>query len=335
MKYTFLFSLIALSLSINAQPVITAADLMPVVGTSYAGDSVMYVNVSGFSGPNQTWDLSNVTPIGSPYNYQWVNPNSALGAANFPDANAAITVESVSFFHNIQTDKYEDIGHYLFAEGTELIETFSNPSTRFGLPLSYNSSGTDAYVSTTSIGDLFEINSTGTTTWDVIGHGSLSLPTGTFTEVLLVHVVDSSVDSQSFGGISIETNVLDDVYLFYKAGYPMPLVVFESITITDMFGSQTTQGGLVFSVTNEIPELSNSNKISLFPNPTTDMLTVSFVNIQPYRLDVVSLTGEVVMKTFINEFPKSSIDLSELPAGTYLLRAIGNKGTAIERFIKL
>ncbi|MBI1268209.1 MAG: T9SS type A sorting domain-containing protein [Cryomorphaceae bacterium] len=335
MKNILLFSFLSLSAVALAQPVITAADLTPTPGTNQIGDSVMFVDVSGMTGPNQTWDLSDLTPIGPSYNYSWINPNSGPGAANFSGANAAMTVEIVSFYSKISSDKYESVGYYINVDGTEVIETYSNPSTRFGLPLSYNASGNDTYASTTSFGGLFDITSSGSTNWNVVGYGTLNLPTGSFNNVLLVHVVDSSEDTQSFGGIEISTNITDDVYLFYKAGYPLPLAVFETITITDITGSETTQGGLVFSITVDVDDLSNTNKISIYPNPTSDVLTVSFNNMQPYRLDVVSLTGEVVKTIRVNNLQNELIDVSDLSEGMYIIRAVGEKGTIVDRFMKL
>lgn len=335
MKNFLLFSFISLGTAAMAQPVISAADLLPSTGTTQIGDSVMYVDVSGMTGPNQSWDLSNVIPIGPSYTYSWVNPNSAPGASNFAGANAVLTVEIVSLFSNISASKYEDYGYYIDVQGTEIIETFSNPSTRFGLPLTYNSSGSDTYASSTSFGGLFDITTSGSTNWNVVGYGSLTLPSGTFNNVLLVHVVDSSVDTQSFNGIEFSSNITDDVYLFYKAGYPLPLAVFESITTTDMTGSDTTQGGLVFSITIGTNDISDEAKISFSPNPTIDMLTVSFNNHQPTRLDVVSLTGEVVKTMRVNELQNATIDVSNLSNGMYIIRAISEKGTIVDRFMKL
>jgi len=335
MKNILLFSFLSLSTAALAQPVITAADLTPTPGTTQIGDSVIFVDVSGMTGPNQSWDLSDLSPFGPSYNYSWINPNSGPGASNFSGANVAMTVEIVSFYSKISSDKYEDVGYYINVDATEVIETFSNPSTRFGLPLSYNASGTDTYASTTSFGGLFDITTSGSTNWNVAGYGTLILPTGTFSNVLLVHVVDSSVDTQSFGGFEISTNVTDDVYFFYKAGYALPLAVFESITTSDMINTETTQGGLVFSITIDVEDLSNDGEISIFPNPTTDMLTVSFDNMQPYRLDVVSLTGEVVKTIRVNKLQNELIDVSDLSNGMYIIRAVGEKGTIVDRFMKL
>lgn len=79
MKHTLLFSSFFLTLISWAQPTITQADLTPVIGSSALVDSVNYVDLSEMTGPNQTWDLSDLQPIGETLTYNWVNPADAPG----------------------------------------------------------------------------------------------------------------------------------------------------------------------------------------------------------------------------------------------------------------
>ncbi len=73
--------------------------------------------------------------------------------------------------------------------------------------------------------------------------------------------------------------------------------------------------------------------LSLYPNPTSDVLTISGLNEVNglSKMEITSTTGKVVM---IIEELKEELDVSELPTGVYFLNIVHQKGIETIRFVK-
>ena len=81
-----------------------------------------------------------------------------------------------------------------------------------------------------------------------------------------------------------------------------------------------------------IDELTSS-AISIHPNPTSDVLTISGLNeVNGLKsMEITSTTGKLVMKM---EELKEEINVSELPTGIYFLNIIHEQGKETIRFVK-
>lgn len=64
--------------------------------------------------------------------------------------------------------------------------------------------------------------------------------------------------------------------------------------------------------------------MSVYPNPASDMLTVSAEGLN--KVEVLDITGRVVATSTTN-----TVDLKSLSNGSYIVRVVTNEGTAIER----
>jgi hypothetical protein len=73
----------------------------------------------------------------------------------------------------------------------------------------------------------------------------------------------------------------------------------------------------------------------IYPNPATGFITIETdENSVSYRAEIISISGKMV-KTQSLSGMESSIDLSDLPSGLYLVKITGNKGNIHqERIIK-
>lgn len=75
-----------------------------------------------------------------------------------------------------------------------------------------------------------------------------------------------------------------------------------------------------------------TDDFSIAPNPVRDMLRITTdQSINPIRLEVINLSG----LTLVSASDVSSIDVSSLPAGNYVLRIVTERGIEIERFVKV
>lgn len=89
-------------------------------------------------------------------------------------------------------------------------------------------------------------------------------------------------------------------------------------------------------------DLSNTINLRIFPNPVQNQITYLYDNAQVYYFEVVDLLGRTVMhisKPYYNPLSMMPIavnefDVSQLMAGTYLLKAVSDKGVSTMKFVK-
>ena len=78
-------------------------------------------------------------------------------------------------------------------------------------------------------------------------------------------------------------------------------------------------------------EPGNTPKISVFPNPATDKLTIECI--QKSTLEISTIEGQII-KTVLHKGNQTTIDLVNLSNGVYILKAITDKGIMVIKFIK-
>ncbi len=118
--------------------------------------------------------------------------------------------------------------------------------------------------------------------------------------------------------------------------------VFKSPTITFGTTTLTSEGGgdmFIAKIDNIVGIQENNfvDAINVFPNPVTDNLTIVINNFQfPInKLEIFDNTGKQVksIKT-TGQSKKYTINVEDLPAGLYLLKVTGDKGTEAMKFVK-
>lgn len=81
--------------------------------------------------------------------------------------------------------------------------------------------------------------------------------------------------------------------------------------------------------TSSVEEFSVAESVNIFPNPASN--SINFVSngqaAQEYSVQLINLNGQVVKRAVIAN--QGQINIAELPNGTYILRAVGQDGTAI------
>jgi hypothetical protein len=80
-----------------------------------------------------------------------------------------------------------------------------------------------------------------------------------------------------------------------------------------------------------------NDKVQVFPNPVSDVLTVSWDMIQLQSIRIIDMWGRVLITQTVDPtVTQQSINASQLPAGTYILSGQNETGTVVsKRFIKL
>ena len=75
-----------------------------------------------------------------------------------------------------------------------------------------------------------------------------------------------------------------------------------------------------------------SESLLLYPNPTSGIVKVNAESLQ--QIILFDLTGREVMRKESHE-SQTSVDLSALPQGTYIMKVVTDNGSCVKRVIKL
>jgi uncharacterized surface protein with fasciclin (FAS1) repeats len=172
-----------------------------------------------------------------------------------------------------------------------------------------------------------------------------NLPAGTITSllanptlltsILLYHVASGNVLSGDLSdGQSIET----------LQGQSVDITITGStVSVNDanvIVADLVADNGVVHVIDAvlSLPVGINENNeivVSIFPNPTVDQLTISLTNAtENATFQIVDFTGKVVEQGNMNSMIKT-IDTSNLAAGNYMVRLLGNNTNTNINFIKL
>lgn len=107
-----------------------------------------------------------------------------------------------------------------------------------------------------------------------------------------------------------------------------------SVTATDDNGCTKSSTAIVNCVT-DIDELDNRIGFSIYPNPTTTIISIETTTNKPYIIQLTNLLGETIFNTQESATNKIIIDVGILPKGIYIVELKGkdNKTGGRQRLI--
>ena len=77
----------------------------------------------------------------------------------------------------------------------------------------------------------------------------------------------------------------------------------------------------------------DATSVTLFPNPAANAITIVKDNALPAHYDIKDVNGKIVKSGILNDFT-NSLDIVELPVGTYIFALQDDNKTSISKFIK-
>lgn len=110
----------------------------------------------------------------------------------------------------------------------------------------------------------------------------------------------------------------------YSVGFNCYSAANQYILAVDDFAVTTTLG---------IDEFSNS-KFSVYPNPTTGIVTVSHNDASINAVSISDLNGRTVKSIKLSGETTSQINISDLSAGVYMMNISSDKGSVTKKIIK-
>jgi Secretion system C-terminal sorting domain len=291
---TTIISFLSLGIAF-AQPVLRSDSLH--TGPSFNLYSLGNVNTANLtpSGSNVTWDISTSTStlIGTAdlLPMSATTYGSTFSAANFAMKFTANGVTQYSLF-TVTTSKMEEVANNI---GTANQTSFASPRTTLVFPFTFNLSDSDVYQKSGQ-GMKYITNK-----YDA--YGTLITPFGTYNNVVRIMIND-------FGTTSLG---------FWNTSPFFPIMQADGSGVA-LWKRVTTNTG--------IEETRKNNSFEIFPNPTTNELSI-LSNEIVQKVDIYSVSGKLQIST-----SQTKIDVSELSQGIYFVKVYSQNGDAMQKFVK-
>jgi hypothetical protein len=215
----------------------------------------------------------------------------------------------------------------------------SNPITVFSYPFTFGSDYTDTYLCNgVTSGEAFT-RSNGLVRIAGASYGTLIMPYGTFTNVLMVDIEQTHTDVLA-SEPDFDFHYYSWTQMFIKPGIKQPLLAnYENYTKPGPY--QAFSRMLDENSTGVEEALRHDIGMDLFPNPATDRVEVLFSVPAGERLtiEVIDMLGQVVhtqqRPSLIFGMQREVIDLTGVAPGAYTVRLTDQKGAmGAKRFIK-
>jgi len=227
--------------------------------------------------------------------------------------------------------KYNSSGTALWARGSTISGTLDE-SEGYGLTVD---SGGSIYVVGSFIGDEITF----------AGHNLLTHSINSYNDIFIVQYSNNGnyLWGRSIGGnlsdegFAITSNAGGDVYItgyFYSSSFS-----FGSIPVNISSGSSGDVYLAKLGSSVSINEYPAEADLSFFPNPATDKLTIVIANndvtlsLSKGQIEISNIQGQI-LRTINTTEKQTSIDVSDLAGGVYIIKAKTEKGMTVKKFIK-
>ena len=308
-----------------------AGDVLTLIEADTAGVT------PGAGGSGVTWNFGSLTNgVGTQLD-SFMAPSATPYGAVFPTATLAlheivfpVTNYYVYYYNNTGSSIYQRIGN---VQPDTVI--YTTRADEFPYPLTPTTTYSSNYYAhyRTSGGSATEA---GVGSVVVDGTGTLTLPTGTYSNVLRSHYTRTENDTTYTPSASAMLQV-DNYYEWYQPNsyYPILSIMYSNYSVMGFtaFSKKTVayRAGYTSSGINDINS-SSKNGMLIFPNPTNEQATLVYEMTQAgeSQIGIYDLTGRL-LQTSVNTsgegFQTVSLKVSELPVGMYEVRVVNSQST--------
>jgi len=343
-KILFSFFCVGMSVSgLKAQMTLTR-DQLP-----RSGDSAQIMNaqrsISGTrfaaSGPGVNWDFSDLQPE-SP-DLVWYRPGiqtpyflflNSFGTKVQDSINLiAVSLQNVFEFYNSNNTRWAAVGRGFTVSGIPIPAFYTDNDEIFFFPLSYGRKDSSTFAYNINIPTVGEYASRGGRVTQVDGWGSITTPQGTF-ECLRVKSTLRILDSLTFQGNTFGVPLRTEIeYYWLSREEHIPILKVRGTSFFGLFNPSLVQYRFTPKSGVPPPDVPVADgDFLLYPNPTDRMLFMATGRFdQINRLQLIDQTGRV-----LRDWPtpaRPMLDLGDVPAGTYTVRAECTFGTYVKKVV--
>jgi hypothetical protein len=274
-----------------AQPVLTDTAINPVAGEVFSIKDYAVSCDPGGSGANQYWWLM---PVGSTTTIAMSTypASSTPYGSSFPLSNICMRPNGAFWYYATSSLALINYGVASSSDYT----CYNDPEDILRFPFNLGNTYTDTWYGT-SHNSGTAITGTSTVTYD--GYGAITLPAGTYYNVMRVHY--SKIWSNSTFSYTTER------YSWYLNGHHLPIA--ETYTITDPSNVHIGTSLLTLSTNTAIsvPEYESlSPYITSYPNPAVNEINFELSNMVTVKeVELIDITGKLV---YSKEISQSMID---------------------------
>lgn len=98
----------------------------------------------------------------------------------------------------------------------------------------------------------------------------------------------------------------------------------------DLIGLNVTLDAVTGRPNNvSLEEVSSSVAVSVYPNPASSLVNVSIESMRNFNVNLYDLNGRMVSSTSVEDAHDTTIDLSTLPQGVYIMKVQNTSGAAV------
>jgi hypothetical protein len=314
---------------IVAQPILSSA-VIGSIGAELSNDiAPMDVFDPGPEGADVIWDFSDFPSTGSSIDFTFIAPSSTAYDYAFLDANIATDDGAGNYgYFNVTATSYAQNG---FANASAIVH-YDDPEILCVFPLTYGTTNTDDFHSEFYSGVDFERS--GSNTMYADGYGTLILPTGTYTEVVRVKVVQYFSDEAI--GIPYTIYYDNTLYYWYKEGITGALFEYFYQSLSGSVSSTNISALLQTNIITDIEaNNTNSNFLTITPNPAHDFIHLQ--HSQGIEVEILftlyDITGKIVLQETFAAGNTQEVNISSLPAGVYIAEVMANAERRMQKII--
>ena len=314
-----------------------------------AGDSARIMNAGlsipgtrfAATGPGLNWDFTDLQP--SSPDLIWYQPGiqtpyflflNAFGTKVQDSLNLfVVSLQNVYEFYNVNNTRYAAVGRGFTVSGVPIPAFYSDNDEIFWFPLNYGRKDSSTFAYNISLPTVGEYASRGGRVTQVDGWGSISTPQGTF-ECLRVKSTLRILDSLTFQGTTIGVPVRTEIeYYWLTLGEKVPILKVRGTSFFGLFNPSQVQYRFTPRSEPPPPDVSVAEgDLLLYPNPTDRMVNLAVGRLDEIqRLQLMDATGRVVRDVPAPVVPM--LDLGDVQAGTYTLRAACTYGTYVKKLV--
>lgn len=337
MKTKLLIALLMTSVLSFGQDPITS--FYPENGSTYA----ILFSASGIdqsaSGANAVWSFTDLSPVG--YSSDDNNAPTSQEVSDFPGTTIATrntaSVNLTTTTSNIYSKNVSNEVSITGISNPQVTLNFATNNAKLGtFPLNYGYSFTDNLAGTYSY-DIYSGTLSGTITTSVDAYGLLTLTStglADMTSQPVTRLKSVQVINLNYGFVPNVGTINQTVYSYYIAGNASPAFRTSTTTVNvPLLSINQTAEQLERLVGNlGVNENVSSNAITIYPNPTEDLLNINNPTSQNIiGIAITDISGRIVMQS---KGGLDTISIGHLQKGMYIATITTASGSFTQKIMK-